>query len=469
MKNNMLRKAAAICMGLVICAGTLAGCQKAQGPDGSTTTGTAAVSTQSEQTSAKAEITGKIKYNFWGNADQLEAINKQLDVFRGENKGIEVEANVADWGTYWDKLKTESAGGEAPDVFAMSSTAWLPYFAINGFVADLGEYAKKDGFDLGIYNKAALELNSYDSKQYSLPQDMNVIVLAYNADIFAKAGIQPPDGNWTWDDLLKAAQLTTLDSSGKNAADPAFDKKNIVQWGITNLANQTDAFVDPLCFSLGGSLFTLDGKSNLLNEKTQKGIRFLHDLVYKYNVAPDFDTLGGNWNENDLFAQGKCAMSELPSYWLFTYANKEDGIKVNFEAFQLPKGDSGKRYNAVQSKGISIFAGTKNPDAAWELIKFITGKETATSVAASGMGLAAIDEVNKDVFMKDAPGTAATKQVLLDAFENPCPVPKDPGYGTANWMVGNDYLYMSVFRNSAYNAEIFKKADAEVNKVFEEN
>ena len=41
-------------------------------------------------------------------------------------------------------------------------------------------------------------------------------ILYYNKDLFDKAGVKYPDENWTWDDLLAAAEkLTVKDASGK--------------------------------------------------------------------------------------------------------------------------------------------------------------------------------------------------------------------------------------------------------------
>lgn len=414
-------------------------------------------------------ISGEIKYNFWGDASQLEAINKQIEQFKEKYPDINVIANASDWGTYWEKLRTESAGGQAPDTFAMSTTAYLPYFASLGFLKDVGELdAKDDSFDIGIYNPAAIQLCSYDNNVVALPQDMNVIVMAYNVDLFAKAGVRPPNDNWTWDDLLKAAQLLTLDANGNNSLSPNFDRNNIVQWGIANLSDYLDGFVDPMCYSNGGSAYTDDGKSNILAEGTVNSLRFLHDLIWKYNVAPDFDVVGGSWFSNDLFAQGKCAISCLPSYWLFSYAGGEDKVPVNFEAFELPKGSTGKRYNAVQSKAICIYQGTKNVEAAWEFIKFIAGKDQAGKVAASGSGMSAIDEINNTVFMSDAPGTEATKKVMLKAYDNPCPVPKIIGIGDLNWLVGNDYLYMIIMRDPEFKMETLEELDKKVNSMIEE-
>ncbi|HHW22655.1 MAG TPA: sugar ABC transporter substrate-binding protein [Clostridiaceae bacterium] len=469
MKSPTLKKilATVICLALMLTLVT--GCGGNKPVDSSTPSQSAGPQTSGNDSPAPAkEITGEIKYNFWGDASQLEAINKQIEQFKAQYPGINVVANASDWGTYWEKLRTESAGGQAPDTFAMSTTAFLSYFASLGFLKDVGELDKNDdSFDIGMYNKAAIELCSYGGKVQALPQDMNVIVMAYNVDMFQKAGINPPNDDWTWDDLLEAAKLLTLDANGKNSTEPGFDKDNIVQWGIANVSDYLDGFMDPMFYSNGGSSYTDDGKSNILSDGTVKSIKYWHDLIWKYNVSPNFDITGGSWFSNDLFAQGKCAMSVLPSYWLFSYAGGDDKVPVNFECFELPKGDSGKRFNAVQSKAICIYSNTKNTEAAWEFIKFIAGKDMAGKVAASGSGMSAIDEINETIFMSDAPGTEATKRVMIKAFNNPCPVPKVIGIGDVNWLVGNDYLNQIIMRDPEFKMETLERLDTAINDMFE--
>jgi ABC-type glycerol-3-phosphate transport system substrate-binding protein len=134
---------------------------------------------------------------------------------------------------------------------------------------------------------------------------------------------------------------------------------------------------------------------------------------------------------------------------------------------RLPKGDSGKRYNAVQSKAICIYENTKNTEASWEFIKFIAGKDQAGQVAASGSGMSAINEINDTIFMSDAPGTEATKRVMIKAYDNACPVPKVVGIGDVNWLVGNDYLNQIIMRDPVFKMETLERMDTAINEMFE--
>lgn len=348
----------------------------------------------------------------------------------------------------------------------MSTTAWLPNYASKGFLADCGELAAKEGFDLSKYSKASLELSTYEGKLVGMPQDINTIVLAYNSDMFTKAGLPAPGADTTWDDILQMAQKLTLDKNGKTPLDAGFDAKNIEQWGIANYGFYIDGYLDPMSFSNGDGLISLDGaKSNVLNEPAKKSIQYVTDLVWKYHVAPDLDTVPA-WT--DIFAQGKCAIYPLASYLLYGYADPSKNININYEVMQMPKGASGKNYNAVQSKGICIFSKSPNIPAAWEFVKYIASEEVYRKVVTDGAGLSPITSINEEVFLKQAWGPKNTKQVYLDAIENPCPIEKTLRLGDANTKIG-ETMDAIILRNKMPLDEALAKLDSELNQILSDN
>ena len=466
MKNLKKFKIISLVLCLTILTVLFAACGSSQTSDSGSSTGagTNAASTTSGGDSAKAPVTGEIKYNFWGNADQAKAIQAQIDSFTAKNPGIKVNLDFADWGNYWTKLATQSAAGSAPDVFAMSTTLYLADYANKGYLVDVGELAGKDNFDLNKYYKSALDLSSYNGKVYGLPQDINTIILAYNTDMFAKAGLSAPAANATWDDIMAMAKKLTLDKNGKNAEDPAFDSKNIVQWGLANYSTWIDGFVDPIANSYGEGLVSLDGsKSNLLNDPSKKTFQYLYDAIWKYHVAPDFDTVPA-WT--DIFAQGKCAIYPLASYLLYGYADASKGININYDVMQMPQGTTGKNFNPVQSKGICISPSSKNIPAAWEFTKFIASEENYKSVVSSGAGLSPIDSINKDLFLTAKFGPKNTKQIYLDALQNPCPLWQTVRAGDANTKIGEISEY--IMKNKVSVDEGLKKMDEAVQQILDD-
>jgi ABC-type glycerol-3-phosphate transport system substrate-binding protein len=126
-----------------------------------------------------------------------------------------------------------------------------------------------------------------------------------NKGAFVKAGLDPemapPVGYDAWVELF---QKLTLDANGKNAADPAFDKDNVVQWGYTVEEWPRVNFLAALVQN-GGSFVSEDGKTVTVN--SEAGVTALQqavDLVSKYNVAP----VPGGFNSWNAFGAGTVAI-----------------------------------------------------------------------------------------------------------------------------------------------------------------
>ena len=71
----------------------------------------------------------KIAYAIWGDTTELANQQKIVDAFTALDPTIRVKVTVADWDTYWDKLQTGLAGGDAPDVFVMDGPLFPDYQA----------------------------------------------------------------------------------------------------------------------------------------------------------------------------------------------------------------------------------------------------------------------------------------------------------------------------------------------------
>src|SRR5690606_23390889 len=92
----------------------------------------------------------------------------------------------------------------------------VPSYAATGVLEPLDSYIEASDYNLEDYWPGLLESAMYDDSVYGLPRDIGLEVLYYNKDIFDEVGLEYPTEDWTWDDLLAAAeQLTVVESSGR--------------------------------------------------------------------------------------------------------------------------------------------------------------------------------------------------------------------------------------------------------------
>lgn len=107
---------------------------------------------------------------------------------------------------YDTQLTTDLSANSAPDVFPLKNLEPYFYYQSNGALADLTEQASALREDGNI----DVDILDLDGSIYALPYRQDSWVVYYNKEMFAAAGIDEPDGSWTWDEFVDmAAELTT--------------------------------------------------------------------------------------------------------------------------------------------------------------------------------------------------------------------------------------------------------------------
>jgi multiple sugar transport system substrate-binding protein len=330
-------------------------------------------------TTAAAPAGGvEIRYQLW-DANQQPAYQACADEFHKQNPNISVKIEQLGWNDYWSGIQTGMVGGTAPDVFT-DHLAKFPEFAAKNQLVDIQPLVEKDKVDLNVYIKGLADLWGRDGKRYGLPKDWDTISVIYNADMLAKAGIDPAslnDLSWNAQDGGSFGELIaklTLDSNGKNGLDPAFDKIKVTQYGfIPQGAGGFSGQTQWSMFAVSNGFKFTDGpwtsKYYYDDPKLAETLQWYADLNLVKGYAPpnaDVSSLGAA----TLFQSGKGALTTDGSWMIGDYL-KNSKFKVGFSA--LPKGPQGRKsmFNGLAD---SIWVGTKHPDEAWAWVKFAASK-----------------------------------------------------------------------------------------------
>ncbi len=138
----------------------------------------------------EAIVAGENELIFWslfsgGEGDYMEQIVK---AYNATNPKMTVRNVMLDWGEYYTKLITGVSVGKGPDI-GISHIAKLPELYDQGVVAAVDEYATTAGFDWTQVNQNTLAAATIDGEIYAVPLDTHPMVLFYNKDILAEAGI----------------------------------------------------------------------------------------------------------------------------------------------------------------------------------------------------------------------------------------------------------------------------------------
>jgi multiple sugar transport system substrate-binding protein len=438
----------------------LAACGGAAAP--ATTGGDAAAPTAaSGGAAAPAADSGvTIRYGLW-DANQQPAYQACADEFHKQNPNITVKIEQQGWGDYWSGLQTAMVGGTAPDVFT-DHLAKFPEFASKNQLVDIQPLVEKDKVDTNQYLKGLADLWVREGKRYGLPKDWDTIALVYNADMLAKAGVDPAtlkDLTWNAQDGGTFGQLIaklTLDSNGKNGLDPAFDKTKVVQYGF--ISQGAGGFSGQTQWSWlaasNGFKFT-DGpwttKYYYDDPKLAETMQWYADLNLVKGFAPsnaDISSLGAG----TLFQSGKGALTSDGSWTSGDYV-KNSKFKLGWAP--LPKGPQGRKsmFNGLAD---SIWVGSKHQDEAWQWVKFASSKTCEDIVGKTGVVFPAIQSgVEASLAKRKADGidvSAYTDQAL------------DHGSEISTIM---DPVMTSIMLGQAKAADALKDANQKVNALFQ--
>ena len=365
----------------------------------------------------KTEIT----YMMWGSPEELAVWQKIVDEYQAANPNVTINVDVSDWTSYWDKLKTLMAGGNPPDVFAMDAPLY-PDWQSRGVLLNLQPYIDKDPTVLDGFYPVTLEAYKKADGYYGLPRDFQTIVLFYNKDMFDAAGVAYPTDSWTMDDLRKAAKELTKDSDNDGVID---------QWGFSTDLYDMELFWSEAVWGFGGEIINPEGTQTLLTDgKARDAWNFIADMAVTDKSMPDPEQAAQYGN--DVFAAGKAAMTTIGHWVVPQYAQL--GFKWDVSA--MPAGPVAHA-TSVNSAGFVISKDSKNPDAAWDFVKYATGPSGQTRLTELGFAIPVLQSVAESAVYLEQKSAPINHKVFLDALAYAKPKPTFRGYDEWATVVGD--------------------------------
>lgn len=308
----------------------------------------------------------RVALKFWMSADpQLEAaIDELLKGYMRAKPNVTVQRDAFPFNEYHQKIATATAAGDAPDVFWMDVR--VAAFAAQGSLLVLEKYLtpqnKGDILESGFIEPV------WKGRIYGVPMHELTEGLFVNRTMFEEAGIRIParlEDAWTWDEFVTIARRLTRRTG---------ERTDI--WGFGVLRHLSDWSILPVIIQNNGTVLSSDLKKatgNLNAPAAVEAMKWYQDLFTRHRVIA-IDPIP------DGFPTGKIAIFQAPS----TYRAVLDRRFPDFKYAVVPM-FRGKRC-AVTAGGwnVSIAARTKNPDASWTLVDWLTREKHADWVRTSG-------------------------------------------------------------------------------------
>ncbi|MFP4977477.1 ABC transporter substrate-binding protein [Paenibacillus sp. CN-4] len=140
----------------------------------------------------------KLRIMWWGAQERHEATLAALDLYTKNNPNVTFEPEYSGMDGYLDKLSTQAAANNAPDIFQLDP----------GWVSDwIGrkQLSELSAVDVSKFDEKLLKAGQADGKQYAIPLGSVAQGMIYDKTALEKLGATAPENGWTWDDFFALA------------------------------------------------------------------------------------------------------------------------------------------------------------------------------------------------------------------------------------------------------------------------
>ncbi|OGC08178.1 hypothetical protein A2230_05425 [candidate division WOR-1 bacterium RIFOXYA2_FULL_36_21] len=364
-----------------------------------------------------------VTVKMWMMPNSLEPANDIREVlksFEDANPKIKVNVTVLDWGAAWTKITTAATSGDTPDIVQLGST-WVGSISGMGALWEVSdkvsELGGKDAFVPAAWATSGI-LGS--GKTTAIPWIVDARALYYRTDVLKKVGLTPKDFD-TWNSFKESLQKikdANLTIEGLEIAPFGMPGKN--DWNVVHN-------LSPWIWGAGGDFLAKDLTTSIINtSQALEGVTFYVNL-FKTGLVPkeflEFNTA----QVSSHFNNGSVAVYFDGPYEVKTLTTPpsqggaSDSVTArNFGVLPYPKGGNG-RFTFVGGSNLAIFKASKNKEAAWKVVKYLTSDTNAQLAYTKACGfLPAYKKVFDHPYFSVDPARKIFKESILYGRAYPC-------------------------------------------------
>jgi ABC-type glycerol-3-phosphate transport system substrate-binding protein len=323
---------------------------------------------------------------------------EQIPLFQQKHPNITVVDEGFTGEDYYQKVTVLGAAGSLGDVMWTSVGGGGIYnLIVQRLLAPLDPLVAREKFDLTQYYKGCVDGLKRDGKLYGLPfkSHPGVAILFYNQSAFEQHAGAVPDKSWSLDRFLDAAKRVTQgDVFGYY---PATSQKTI----LTFTRNY------------GGELLDKEGKKTLINSpQAVAAITWMYEAFNKHNIAPKPAVATEQGGVDRMFTNGKLASGKWGTSFQNT-ANRDVKDAFTWFASLHPKGPGNVPGSDYEIDGDSIVASSKQQEAGWQWVKWLTNQESGIRLGEIGGTVGGRPDVYKSERLLKDP----VRRVFLEAMD----------------------------------------------------
>ena len=292
--------------------------------------------------------------------------------------GIEVTVEPTPEG-WQEKLVAQMAAGAAPDVFEAWGNIIYQWTGRN-LVLDLQPLVDRDMSaeeiaDFTAFQWEALEILGIRA---GMPRYVNMVTITVNVDKFEEYGVAlpPEDGNWTWEDYTEMARQLT--SAARKSGNENQWGGYIRPWSFDRFWMWVESFGGKVVNEKYGTQCLLD------SDEAQAGLYWQYDMYWTENVFARREQIESS-NFMTALTNNLICMAEDNTYPVLL-DRRFDG-RFRWDMRHIPVGPTGERVALGTSDCWSIWSGTRNADAAFNVVRYMTSSRFQLEGIAKAAGL----------------------------------------------------------------------------------
>jgi multiple sugar transport system substrate-binding protein len=353
------------------------------------------------------EASGTVEFWHFFTEREANAIDAIVADFKASHPKINV---VVKSGQDDTKMLQAIGAGQGPDVGLSYSTDTVGKFCASGAWLDLKQYVERDGVDLDKLPRTVRSYTEFKGRRCAMPFLADTYGFYFNKTLLAEAGIAAPPKTLT--ELTDAAKKLT-----KRKPDGTIERAGFLP--LFGFYEHSPSHLGP---AVGAKWLNDDGTSAIGSDPAWlELLTWQKDLVdwYGYDKLEKFRaSLGDEWSADNAFHKGQVAMMVDGEYRIAFL--RDQAKDVTFGTAPLPVSDAHPDWYGggyVTGNVIGVSKTAKNPEAAWELIRYLT-TDTGAIVKLANL----IKNVPSTTDALAAPGDLGNDpdfKVFLDIFAHP--------------------------------------------------
>jgi multiple sugar transport system substrate-binding protein len=350
-----------------------------------------------EDAQAKEVSSGKAKGDItvWALGAEGEKLGEIAADFEAANPDAKVKVTVIPFDAAHNKISTAIAGGQTPDV-SLVGTTWVPEFSATGAL----DATPTDLIDSSTFFEGSWSTTEVDGTSYGVPWYTETRLIYYRKDLAEKAGVTPEAG-WSQDDF-KAFTQAMQDKAG-------------AKWGISLQPGGQGSWQTYMPFAWQRGAELVDGEQFSFNTPPMQEALDFYASFFEEGISPTDLAEGGletGFINGDIgaFVSGPWHMGILRDQGGAEFEDK-------WALAPMPTEEAGTSFTG--GGDLVVFKDSKNRDAAWKFVDFLTQPEQQQKLYELVGSLPAVQSTWESGELSTDPLLKAFGDQLQDAKSSP--------------------------------------------------